>query len=396
MEQRKILKRKPIIFISTAIVLTLVLAFTAIALHFRRSDIEVNLRTVNLSSGLENLAFSDMFDNYDVSTEGDVTTLAAEQSVGAYRFSAIDNVSYEEAEMLAQTTRIFYDISYDVYTNIITLTVTLQFADGTVAMDTVYGVGFLDDNGEIDAVMNFHGEGMLLSEMRESVIDNVFLRALRNIAIAVAVAAVAVAVVALVVVVTVGAAAPAVVAVGVGIAGGVGVATATTAMSIAAVSGVVALIASGVAISAELINNRAGRTIARERVINGRRTTELDWTQAQSQTLLRDIVRENSRRPAREIYFRVTQYGNLGRGNVPRWVNPNPYALVVMAANMRSLGWSSVTVVESDAINVLAHGFPNFSRRRDIVGLPHWHPTHPNGSNFGVNDLTVHSWFIGW
>lgn len=91
-------------------------------------------------------------------------------------------------------------------------------------MDTITGVAFINDQGQIDAVMNIDGEGILLSEMQNAGMiancgwfSNLIKKVVKVVAVVAVVAAVAVATAA-VVVATAGAAAPALVAAGVGVA----------------------------------------------------------------------------------------------------------------------------------------------------------------------------------
>ncbi|MDE5667784.1 MAG: hypothetical protein K2I29_06040 [Clostridia bacterium] len=169
--------------------------------------------------------------------------------------SEIDCISETDFEELENCTT-KYNFLYNSETNIVTIAATATLADGTVEVDEITGVGFINDKDEIDAVMNIDGEGILLSEMRDAgMIQNCgwFASLIKKVAIAVAVVATVVAVAA-VVVATAGAAAPALVAVGVSTTVGISAATAATAATIATVSLTVAAIAAGVAIVADVVD----------------------------------------------------------------------------------------------------------------------------------------------
>ena len=49
-----------------------------------------------------------------------------------------------------------------------TISAEMENEYGEIEIDTITGVGFINEQGEIDAVMNVEGEGILLSEMREA------------------------------------------------------------------------------------------------------------------------------------------------------------------------------------------------------------------------------------
>jgi len=166
-------------------------------------------------------------------------------------------------------------------------------------------------------------------------------------------------------------------------------------MSIAAVSGVVALIASGVAISAELINNRAGRTIARDRNIGSESVTKVNFEMASD--VVTETVRQNRNQQGR--FFRVIDSAKT----FPLWVDVSQrYTRTQMADNIRVSGWSSLTYLSIEASAVMAQAFPTvpmFSEPfnpNSHIFIPHFHfgtPTrrirHPDPAI--ARDHTVHS-----
>ncbi|MDD4351273.1 MAG: hypothetical protein PHP83_03735, partial [Clostridia bacterium] len=112
--------------------------------------------------------------------------------------------------------------SYDNETNVVTLSAELKNELGEIQIDTIAGTAFINEYGEIDAVMNIDGEGILLSEMRNAgMIENcgwfssLIKKIVKVVIVATVIAAVAVTTAAIIVA-TAGAAAPALVAVGVG------------------------------------------------------------------------------------------------------------------------------------------------------------------------------------
>ena len=368
-----------------AIILALVVSFHFIGLHFQNnSSVFTPTRVVVLENQqLDNAAVFAKFDSYEIEHDGYHTAFQGVQTLDVSVFSGIDNVSLSEAEHLAGNTSITYDITYDAYLNIPALTVKIMLPDETVVIDTIQGTGFYNERGEFDAVMNIDGEGVLLSEMRTGMLDEVFLRRLVT---AIIVVAVVVAVVA-VVVATAGAAAPAVAAVGVGVvAGGTG-----TALAVAVACVVLAAVLAGVLVTADLINSHWSPGVARDRIIDGERVTEVDWTNIDVRTRTKEIARENERRNNGRHFFPVIIYNRYG----PTKINPNAVTLSVMVASMRTTGQNSWSLNELRARQVVQSAFPDAIAHNDISAraTQHVQPINANQSRVKVNGRTPHAWF---
>ena len=216
-----------------AVVLTFIIGayYTLGVFLFNKNLVTPNVRTVSLATEkMDYQAVLNEFEDSELLQDGTLTTFTGYQTLNAEMFEEIDNVSVEEVEQLSGC-KVGYTFTYDNESNVVTLYAQMQNEYGEIEIDTISGVGFINDSGEIDAVMNIEGEGILLSEMRSAgVIQNCgwFSRLVKKVAKAVAVVAAVVATAA-VVVATAGAVAPAIVAVGVGVAGS----TAVTAGSLA-------------------------------------------------------------------------------------------------------------------------------------------------------------------
>ena len=207
-----------------------------------------NVRDINLNSKQVDVqSILNKFTDVEMDKNNERILFEGTQQLDPSLLREIDNLSGEEVNKL-KSVDVRYSFKYDMVTNTVTLKATMYLPDGTVKVDTITGVGFINDANEIDAVMNVDGEGVLLSEMRNAgLIDNVgwFSRVIKKIAKVVAVVAVTVAAVA-VVVATAGAAAPAVVAAGIGVATTVVSSAAVTGATIAGVSLFTAGVAAGV------------------------------------------------------------------------------------------------------------------------------------------------------
>lgn len=123
-----------------------------------------------------------------------------------------------------------YNFSYDSETNIVTLSATTKNGENTIEVEEIQGVAFINDKGNIDALLDIDGDYVLLSEMQDmGIIQNCgwFKKLWKKVVVA-AVAVVAVAAVATVVVATCGAGLGACIAAGAvagavtgGVAGGI-------------------------------------------------------------------------------------------------------------------------------------------------------------------------------
>ena len=216
-----------------------------------------NVRDINLKSKQVDVqSILNKFSDVEMDKNNKRILFEGTQKLDPSLLREIDNLSGEEVNKL-KSVDVRYSFKYDMVTNTVTLKATMYLPDGTAKVDTITGVGFINDANEIDAVMNVDGEGVLLSEMRNAgLIDNVgwFSRVIKKIAKVVAVVAVTVAAVAAVVA-TAGAAAPAVVAAGIGVATTVVSSAAVTGATIAGVSLFTAGVAAGVYAVADRTEN---------------------------------------------------------------------------------------------------------------------------------------------
>ena len=248
---RKLFKNKYALLIICAILcLSIAMVYTfsgSVNTSQKIRDINLNSKQVDVQSILNE--FSDV----DMDKNNERILFEGTRKLDASLLKEIDNLSADDVNKL-KTIDVRYSFKYDMVNNIVTLKATMNMPDGTVKIDTITGVGFINDANEIDAVMNVDGEGILLSEMRNAgLIDNVgwFSRIIKKVAKVVAVAAVVVAAVA-VVVATAGVAAPAVVAAGIGVTSTV---VASTSLAIAGYSAATAAVAAGVYVAADRTEN---------------------------------------------------------------------------------------------------------------------------------------------
>lgn len=382
-----------------AVVLTLIVgAYYSIGNFFSNKETNQNVRTIALAeSDMDYQALLNEFEDGELIQEGTLTTFTGTQSLDLEIFEEIDTISEEEFEDLNNCVA-SYIFTYDSNSNIVTISAEMENEYGEIEVDTLTGVGFINEQGEIDAVMNVEGEGILLSEMRDAgLIQNCgwFSRLVKKAAKAVAVAAVVVAAAA-VVVATAGAAAPAVVAAGVGV-----VASTVTgvAATIAAYATVTAAIAAGVTITVEMW----------ERYYPGIEVTTISgivyatWSE-ETKEAIKDQIKTNRKKSDPDIYFKCE-----ANSNCPYKINiENPLTYGQMVAAMSSTGTSSLTDEMLDAKNVLRGAVPvNYPIFADVgVGVPHFQAADikdlnydasrkpENNPRYKVAGKTLHSfWF---
>jgi hypothetical protein len=218
------------------------------------------VRTVNLqANAVDYQSVLDEFENASFTVEGNKADFVGYQTIDASLLSQIDMLSASDIESIAACS-IKYHFTYDVETNVVTIAAEATLENGEIILDEIKGVGFYNDKGEIDAVMNVDGDGVLLSEMRDAgMIQNCgWLSNIVKIAVAVVVVAVVVAVVATIIVSTAGMATPAVVAAGIGAVTLASAGTAATAAAITSTAIWVAAAAAGVGIVAYIADYYAG------------------------------------------------------------------------------------------------------------------------------------------
>lgn len=239
------------ITILTSLVLTFVLAIVGIfSINYSNSGNNQLVRSVELQeSSVDYDSILKEFEDSTIEEYGTTTYFTGFKILDASLFDELDNISVEDKEQV-EGAKVKYNFSYDKECNIVTIKAELLLEDGEIRIDEISGVAFINDEGEIDAVMNVDGEGVLLSEMKNAgLIENCgwFTKIIKVVATATAVFATTVAVAALCVA-TVGAAAPALV--GITIASSSVIASSLT---IASTSLTIAMIASGVAITASVV-----------------------------------------------------------------------------------------------------------------------------------------------
>ena len=154
-----------------AIILSSVLLFiavTAINNNKTTPNWELGVRTVELSeSALDAQSILNEFEDASLTREGNTTYFEGYKALDRKLFSEIDYINEEDFEFLEES-KVKYNFSYNSETNIVTLQASMNNTLGEIDTDIISGEAFINENGEIDALMVVDGEIILLSEMRDA------------------------------------------------------------------------------------------------------------------------------------------------------------------------------------------------------------------------------------
>ena len=220
-------KKRNVILV--VLILALVCSLTYCLVNYlqaRNVSAQEMVRTIDATPNeIDYQSIFDEFEDAKLETEGTLTKFEGVKQISFDDFSQLDNLSESDIEECEKIC-VKYKFSYDSENNMVTLSAETKSGDEVIEVEEIQGLAFLNENGEIDALLEVDGEYILLSEMREAgLIQNCgwFSRLFKKIVIAV-VAVVAVAAVAAVVVATCGAGLGACIAAGAvagAIAGGV-------------------------------------------------------------------------------------------------------------------------------------------------------------------------------
>lgn len=124
-------------------------------------------RTISVSQAeMDYQGIIESFENPNFDYDGSKLSFVGFQTLDASILSSIDNVSQSDVDGFANL-QIQYDFSYDNKTNIVTLSAKMINGD-LIEIEEIYGSAFINDLGNIDAVLYLDGEYVLLSEMQDA------------------------------------------------------------------------------------------------------------------------------------------------------------------------------------------------------------------------------------
>lgn len=135
-------------------------------------DYTTQTRTINADESI--IDFESIFNEYEdakIETDGSLTTFEGRQVLNLADLDELDEVSKQELE--GEQLNIKYKYSFDYVTDKVTLTAVsiIDTENGEIQeeiIDTVEGTAFINEAGNIDAVLNIDGEEYLLSELQDA------------------------------------------------------------------------------------------------------------------------------------------------------------------------------------------------------------------------------------
>lgn len=123
--------------------------------------IEVKQNELDIQSVFE------QFDDATLETQGSITTFEGSKTFNLLDFYEYDLVSEFDSEQDTEI-KVKYRYDYDSEAKVITLTATIYDENGNPTVDTMNGVPFVDENGNLDCAFDCDGEYILLSELQDA------------------------------------------------------------------------------------------------------------------------------------------------------------------------------------------------------------------------------------
>lgn len=132
------------------------------------TDTQAPVRTIEVRRNeLDIQSVFEQFDDATLETQGNITTFEGSKTFSLLDFYEYDFVSELNAEQNTEI-KIKYRYDYDSEAKVITLTATVYDENGNPTVDTMVGVPFVDENGNLDCVFDCDGEYILLSELQDA------------------------------------------------------------------------------------------------------------------------------------------------------------------------------------------------------------------------------------
>ena len=137
------------------------------AKHVDTPLLETRTTSVELSDqDIDYESVFNQFEDWKLETNETLTTFEGYQTLNLADLMEIDNVSVENLE--ESELKVKYNFSYDSETNIVTLSATTDYENGETEEDVIYGEAFVNEQGNLDAVLDIDGEYVLLSELQDA------------------------------------------------------------------------------------------------------------------------------------------------------------------------------------------------------------------------------------
>ena len=169
---KKIINTISIIGVALLMLLSAVLIAVLYPKETRQLDLSLQTRTISVEQNV--IDYESIFNEYDdakLERDGSLTTFEGKQTIKLSDLEELDEVALSTLDDEELTLK--YNYSYDYETDLVTLTVVQVETTGDgelieTIVDTIEGTAFVNEAGEIDAVLDLDGETILLSELQET------------------------------------------------------------------------------------------------------------------------------------------------------------------------------------------------------------------------------------
>lgn len=169
---KKIINTISIICVALLMLLSAVLIAVLYPKETRQLDLSLQTRTISVEQNV--IDYESIFNEYDdakLERDGSLTTFEGKQTIKLSDLEELDEVALSTLDDEELTLK--YNYSYDYETDLVTLTVVQVETTGDgelieTIVDTIEGTAFVNEAGEIDAVLDLDGETILLSELQET------------------------------------------------------------------------------------------------------------------------------------------------------------------------------------------------------------------------------------
>ena len=165
----KIIKNnKIVIALTLAIACLFTFCLQSIYTSRQTSTSLASIRTIETTQNeLDIQSIFEQFEDASLETQGSITTFEGTKSFSLLDFYEYDLVSDFAPELESAEIKVKYRYDYDSEAKIITLTASM-YDDNNTSTDTLIGVPFVNDKGNLDCVFDCDGEYILLSELQDA------------------------------------------------------------------------------------------------------------------------------------------------------------------------------------------------------------------------------------
>lgn len=154
-----------------SIILAIMCTFMYCTDNYRQTKASTEAITRNIEVSKKSIDYESVFEEFEdpiLETEGSLTTFEGVKTFDLADFDELDLVADVETGETPKM-QVKYNYSYDCEANMVTLTATMVGDEDEPLIDTMYGMAFVNEKGELDAVFDCDdGEYITLSELQDA------------------------------------------------------------------------------------------------------------------------------------------------------------------------------------------------------------------------------------